>query len=141
MAKIKTKFDSLVKLKKLKVDEKERELTKLNNQLSIVYDELQTIKKEIENFEYPKEGNFALITQFKMMQNAIFNQLKEKEEFINFLEQQKQNLQFQLKELNLEYEKMKYLQGEEIKKYVKKLKEKEAKEMDEIALMLYKDKG
>ena len=88
MAKIKTKFDSLVKLKKLKVDEKERELIKLNNQISVVYEELQNIKQEIKNFEYPKEGNFALITQFKMMQNAIFNQLKEKEEFINFLEQQ-----------------------------------------------------
>ena len=33
---------------------------------------------------------------------------------------------------------MKYLQGEEIKKYLNKLKEKESKEMDEIALMLYK---
>ena len=138
MAKIKTKFDSLVKLKKLKVDEKERELTKLNNQISVAYEELQNIKKEIENFEYPKEGNFALITQYKMIQNAFFNQLKEKEEFINFLKMEKENLQLQLKELNLEYEKMKYLQGEEIKKYVKKLKEKEAKDMDEIALMLYK---
>ena len=138
MAKIKTKFDSLVKLKKLKVEEKERELTKLNNQISIAYEELQNIKKEIENFEYPKEGNFALITQFKMIQNAFFNQLKEKEEFINSLKIEKENLQLQLKELNLEYEKMKYLQGEEIKKYIKKLKEKEAKDMDEIALMLYK---
>jgi hypothetical protein len=33
---------------------------------------------------------------------------------------------------------MKYLQGQEIKKYLEKLKHKEAKEMDDIALMLYK---
>ena len=138
MAKFKTKFDSLVKLKKLKIDEKEREITKLNNQIKIAYDELQTIKKEIKNFKYPKEGNFALITQFKLMQNAIFNQIKEKENYINFLENQKNILSNQLKELYLEYEKMKYLQGEEIKKYIKKLKQKEAKELDEIALMLYK---
>jgi len=138
MAKFKTKFDSLVKLKKLKIDEKEREITKLNNQIKIAYDELQTIKKEIKNFKYPKEGNFALITQFKLMQNAIFNQIKEKENYINFLENQKNILSNQLKELYLEYEKMKYLQAEEIKKYIKKLKQKEAKELDEIALMLYK---
>ena len=138
MAKIKTKFDSLVKLKKLKVEEKERELTNLNNQIAQAYEELAEIQKEIDKFEYPKEGNFALITQFKILQNSLFKQLQEKQNYINFLENQKIILQTQLKELNLEYEKMKYLQAEEIKKYVKKLKEKEAKEMDEIALMLYK---
>ena len=138
MAKIKTKFDSLVKLKKLKVEEKEKELTKLNNQIAQAYEELDEIQKEIDKFEYPKEGNFALITQFKILQNALFNQLKEKQNHINFLEKQKEILSTQIKELSLEYEKMKYLQAEEIKKYIKKLKEKEAKEMDEIALMLYK---
>jgi len=138
MAKFKTKFDSLVKLKKLKVDEKEREITKINNQITKVYEEIQKIQNEIDEFEYPKEGNFSLITQFKMMQQALFNQLKEKKEYISFLENQKNILTEQLKELNLEYEKMKYLQAEEIKKYLKKIKQKEAKEMDEIALMLYK---
>jgi len=138
MAKIKTKFDSLVKLKKLKVDEKERELIKLNNQISQAYEEMLKIQNEIDSFEYPKEGNFSLITQFKIMQNALFNQLKEKQEYIIFLENQKEILSNQLKELNLEYEKMKYLQGQEIKKYLEKLKHKEAKEMDDIALMLYK---
>ena len=138
MAKIKTKFDSLVKLKKLKVDEKERELIKLNNQISQAYEEMFKIQNEIDSFEYPKEGNFSLITQFKIMQNALFNQLKEKQEYIIFLENQKEILSNQLKELSLEYEKMKYLQGQEIKKYLEKLKHKEAKEMDDIALMLYK---
>jgi len=138
MAKIKTKFDSLVKLKKLKVDEKEREIQTINNQISKAYEEFNQIQNEINSFEYPKEGNFLLITQFKMMQNALFNQLKEKQNHINFLQGQKNILSNSLKEVNLEYEKMKYLQGEEIKKYIKQLKQKEAKELDEIALMLYK---
>jgi len=73
-----------------------------------------------------------------MMQNAIFNQLKQKENYIEFLKNQKNILSNQLKELYLEYEKMKYLQAEEIKKYIKKIKQQEAKELDEIALMLYK---
>ena len=138
MAKFKTKFDSLVKLKKLKVDEKEREIQKLNNQISQAYEELNTIQQEINNFQYPTTGNFSLITQFKMMQNALFNQLKEKQNQINFLNNQKEILSTTLKDLNLEYEKMKYLQGEEIKKYIQQIKNKEAKELDEIALMLYK---
>ena len=35
---------------------------------------------------------------------------------------------------------MKYLQGEEIKKTLNNLKKEEAKNMDEIALMLFKGK-
>jgi flagellar biosynthesis chaperone FliJ len=138
MAKIKTKFDSLVKLKKLKVSEIEREIIKINNQLSKAQEDLKQIQKEITEFEMPKEGSFSLITQFKIMLNAMVNQKKEKEEYINFLNNQKNILQNKLKEANLEYEKMKYLQGEEIKKYLKDIKQKEAKDMDEIALMLYK---
>ena len=138
MAKFKTKFDSLVKLKKLKVDEKEREITKINNQITKAIENIQQIQNEIDNFEYPKEGSFSIMTQFKLMQNALFNQLKEKEEYLNWLQNQKNILTEQLKEINLEYEKIKYLQSEEIKKYLQKLKQKEAKELDEIALMLYK---
>jgi len=138
MAKIKTKFDSLVKLKKLKISEIEKEISKLNNQITNATEELEQIQTEISNFQLPQEGNFALITQFKMMLNAMINQKVNKEKQINFLNNQKEILTNQLKEANLEYEKMKYLQGEEIKKYIKQLKEKEAKEIDEIALMLYK---
>ena len=138
MAKIKTKFDSLVKLAKLKVDEKEREISKYNNAIESQLQELEKLKQEYASLEYPKEGNFSLITQFKIMQNAFFNQIKQKENEINMLKSHRDNLVNELKDLNLEYEKMKYLQGDEIKKYLNKLKHKEAKELDEIALMLFK---
>jgi flagellar export protein FliJ len=138
MAKVKTKFDSLVKLKKVKIDEIENQISKMNAEIQKVQEELESLKQEIAEFEYPKSGNFSLITQFKMMQKALLNQLTQKENNIKFLENQKNILANKLKEANLEYEKMKYLQGEEIKKYLNKLKEKESKEMDEIALMLYK---
>jgi len=138
MAKIKTKFDSLVKLAKLKVDEKEREISKYNNAIELQVQDLEKLKEEYSNLEYPKEGNFSLITQFKIMQHNFYNQIKLKENEINMLKSHRDNLVNELKNLNLEYEKMKYLQGNEIKKYLNKLKEKEAKDLDEIALMLFK---
>jgi len=138
MAKIKTKFDSLVKLKKLKISEIEKEISKLNNKITQATQDLDDINKEISEFQLPNEGNFSLITQFKMMLNAMITQRVNKEKQINFLNNQKDILTKQLQEANLEYEKMKYLQAEEIKKYIKQLKEKEAKDIDEIALMLYK---
>ena len=138
MAKFKTKFDSLVKLKKLKVDEIQNNISKLNASLQQEEKILHSLENELSSMALPKEGNFALITQFKMIQQAKLKEIKQKQSQISFIKSQIENLNNQLKEANLEYEKMKYLQGEEIKKYLKKLKENEAKQMDEIALLLYK---
>jgi len=138
MAKFKTKFDSIVKLKKLKIDEVNKDISKLNSQLNKINQELLQIEQEISEFEYPKNGNFSLITQFKMLLNAKILELNQKKENIKFLENQKKILLEKLKEVNFEYEKMKYLQGEEIKKEIKKIKQQEAKNLDEIALMLHK---
>jgi hypothetical protein len=134
---VKTKFDQIVKLKKLDVEKIERELLKQNQKIEKANQELTQFKIEFSKFEYPKTGNFALITQFKTMQTAFLREIKQKEEELVFLENQKNLLQGQLKDKQLEYEKIKYLQGEEIKKMVKKLKKEEAKNIDEIALMLF----
>jgi flagellar biosynthesis chaperone FliJ len=135
---VKTKFDSLVKLKKMEVDKLSREIIKQNSKIASANQELELLIKELEEIQYPKSGNFSIITQIKMMQNALLNQINLKKDEIKFLENQKKLLSAQLKDKEIEYEKMKYLQGEEIKKIVNKLKKEEAKKMDEIALMLFK---
>ena len=138
MAKFKTKFDSIVKLKKLKVDECQNEMTQLNNKIFEAQKEMDDIQQQINEFQYPKDGSFAIMKQSKSLLNAIVSQKNTKQEQINFLNSQKDILVNNLKNANLEYEKMKYLQAEEIKKYLQELKQKEVKELDEIALMLYK---
>jgi len=138
MAKFKTKFDSLVKLKKVKIDEVENEVSKLNQAIFQAQEELNKIKQEFSDFQYPKVGNFSLLQQFKILQTALLNQINQQQTNLNMLENQHNHLIEKLKEVNLEYEKFKYLQGDEIKKHLNKLKEQEAKDMDEIALMLYK---
>jgi len=139
MAKFKTKFDSLVKLKKLKIDEIQSNISKINSSLQKELNNLQILENEFASMALPKEGNFAVITQFKMIQQAKIREINQKKSQIEFIKSQIENLNNQLKDANLEYEKIKYLQAEEIKKYIKKLKEAEAKNMDEIALMLYKN--
>ncbi|RUM55711.1 MAG: hypothetical protein DSY40_03530 [Nautilia sp.] len=135
---VKTKFDSIVKLKKLEVDKVQRELIKQNAKIEKLNQELQNLIDELNSIEYPKNGNFSIITQIKMLQNLLLNQIKEKKNEIEIAKNQKKLLQGQLKDKELEYEKMKYLQNEEIKKYLNKLKKEEVKNMDEIALMLFK---
>ena len=135
---MKTKFDALVKLKKLDVDKIERGIIKQNDKINKINQKIDFLQKELSEIEYPKSGNFAMITQIKVMQNAVIQEINSKKEELKFIQNQITLLKGQLKEKELEYEKMKYLQGEEIKKEIKRLKKEEAKNMDEIALMLFK---
>ncbi|NPA55393.1 MAG: FliJ family protein [Epsilonproteobacteria bacterium] len=137
---MKTKFDSLVKLKKMEVEKIENEISQINNQISTLQTQIDQLTQELLQITLPKEGNFAVITQISAMKKAINEQIELKRQNIAFLRGQKNLLNEKLKEANLEYEKMKYLQAEEIKKYLQKLKEKEAKNLDEIALMLFQRK-
>jgi chromosome segregation ATPase len=135
---VKTKFDALVKLKKLDIDKLTREIIKQNGKIAKANHELLELNEEFKQIEYPKSGNFSLITQIKTLQKALLHQITLKKEEIEFLENQKNLLNAQLKDKEIEYEKMKYLQAEEIKKIINKLKKDEAKNIDEIALMLFK---
>jgi chromosome segregation ATPase len=137
---VKTKFDALVKLKKLDVDKLTREITKQNSKIKKANNELEELKNELNKLEFPQTGNFSMITQIKILQNSMLNQINSKKEEIKFLENQKNLLNAQLKDKEIEYEKMKYLQSEEIKKEVKKLKIEENKNIDEISIMLFKGK-
>jgi len=138
MAKIKTKFDSLVKLKKLKIDEKENNILKLNISLQNELQNLSDLKSKLIELQLPEKGNFALINQYKIIEQLQIREINQKKTQIEFIKNQLNNLKEELKNANLEYEKIKYLQSEEIKNNIKRLKQEEAKNMDEIALLLYK---
>jgi len=135
---VKTKFDTIVKLKKSQLDKIDREISKIDSQLHIAKTQLNSLIDERDKLEYPKSGNFFMISQFKMILNAKLLEIETKKEEIEFLKNQKKILLSNLKEANIEYEKMKYLQAEEIKMIIKNKKQQEIKELDEIALMLYK---
>ncbi len=137
---IKTKFDQVVKLKKLKAEEVENDLLSLNKQIENEQNKIVKLNEELANIKYPNSGNFSQILQIREMMKAEITQINQIQNGIEELNNQKQIINKRLKELKLDYEKIKFLQGEEIKKELKKRAQKEAKDMDEIAIMLYKDK-
>jgi flagellar export protein FliJ len=135
---VKTKFDSIVKLKKSELDNINQELSKISTQLDKEHQKLEILENELASFDYPKSGNFALVSQFKLLQNAKRDEIKKQKEYILSLQNSKQELLKQLQQINIEYEKIKYIQTQEIKKIIDQNRKKEAKELDEIALMLFK---
>jgi chromosome segregation ATPase len=105
---VKTKFDAIVKLKKMKLDEVNNEVSQLNSKIEMATQQLTKLQKEISDFEYPTSGNFSLITQFRTILDAKLVEINQKRLEIDYLNNQKNILAERLKEVNLEFEKIKY---------------------------------
>ena len=135
---MKTKFDSIVKIKKNEIEKIERNIQKINASIRMLEDKILALNNKLSSFSFPKNGSFSEFNQYKMMQSSLIEEINNLKNQILILENRKKELLEEYKKANIEYEKMKYLQAEEIKKRLKKQKQKEQIEMDEIAILLSK---
>jgi len=133
---MKTKFDSVVKLKKQNVDKIQNDIQKINKAILELSEKTEELRSSLLRLTIPKSGLFSKITQINTQKSFIRNEIKNLQNQIQILASRKKELFNELKSAKIEYEKMKYLQGEEIKKKLKELKLKESREMDEIAILL-----
>ena len=134
--KLKTKYDSVVKFKKQIVEKIEKNLQKINSSVNELKTKIDNLDKTILSLSLPQNGNFSKIDQIKSQQSFLREEIERLKQQIIILENRKKELLNELKKANIEYEKMKYLQAEEIKKIVKEKRLKEARDMDEIAILL-----
>jgi flagellar biosynthesis chaperone FliJ len=136
---VKTKFSTVVKVKKQVVEKIERDIQKINSSILKVKQQMEEIQNILFSLTPPQNGNFFLFSQIKTQQNMLRIEIEKLNNQILFLENRKNELMNELKKSNIEYEKMKYLETQEIKKLLKKAKLKESKEMDELAIILRKN--
>ncbi|WP_456489427.1 flagellar export protein FliJ [Caminibacter pacificus] len=133
---MKTKFDSVVKLKKQQVEKIQNDIQKINKAVLELSSKIEELKASLMQLTLPKSGSFSKITQINTQKTLLRNEIQNLQNQINILNNRKNELLEELKKARIEYEKMKYLQGEEIKKQLKEIKLKESREMDEIAILL-----
>jgi len=136
---MKTKFDSVVKVKKHAIDKIERNIQKINSSITMLQNKISSLKNELSSFSFPHQGDFRKFQQVKLLQENIINEIKNFQNQIKILQNRKNELLEEYKKANIEYEKIKYLQKLEIEKLLKKQKQKENAAMDEIAILLRKN--
>lgn len=134
---MKTKFDSLVKIKKQDLDKQEIEIAKCNNFISQKQAELCNIQADLLNLDVPKKGNYWDFRQMSESKKMFLIEIDEIQSEISNLKNHLKNLKDFYKVLSIEYEKIKYLQENEIKKQIQDLKRIENKNFDEIGTMLF----
>jgi len=134
---MKTRFSSLVKLKKNKMQESESALSKANMILNNAKEALENSYTSLNDIHEPQTGTMSQFLANRTLLSSQRDLINHNKEWVRYAQNQITQAQTQLKKDMIEHEKFKYLELEEIKKIIKKQKEKESKDLDEVALMTY----
>lgn len=137
---MKTRFSSLVKLKKNQMKKSEQFVIQSNVNLNSASVALENSYKELASLSEPKGGSIKQMLSSRMLLESQREIIQNNQEWVAFAKNQLDSAKNQLKKDTLEYEKFQYLELQEIKQELQKQKLRELKELDEIAIMGYKGK-
>ncbi len=134
---MKTRYSSLVSVKKNIMQKSERLLQAKNAALHNAQEALEKSIEEISQIIPPQNGIIADFISNRALLDSQRSLIKHNEEWVAFASQEVEHAKEQLKRDMIEYEKYQYLELQEIEAIKKKEKIKEAKELDEIALLTF----
>jgi len=135
---VKTRYTSLVSVKKDIMQKSERVLQSANANLNSALVALELSLIELKNIPSPTTGQISDFLASRTLLDSQRVIIQHDQEWVEFARNEIRNASAQLKLDMVEYEKFNYLELEEIKVILLKRKRDEAKELDEIALMTYK---
>jgi flagellar export protein FliJ len=138
---MKTRYTPLVTLKKSAMDKSERVLQSANADLNSATEALKLSYNLLLDIETPKSGSISSLLASRTLLDSQRGMIQHNHKWVDFAKNQAELAKKQLKLDMIEHEKFKYLEVQEIKKIIKEQKIKDAKELDEVALMGYAQKG
>lgn len=134
---MKTPFDALVLAQKKRLEAKELEILRTNNQIAAQYAKIDELQIALSQIIYPKEGDFSLFLKTNAQKKSLINDIDTHRTHISTLKAELKSLQEQRRIIYIEHEKYKHIQEREKEKIISELKRAESKNLDEIALLLY----
>ena len=137
---MKTRFTSLVHVKKNSMQKSERLLQQANLNFNKAKQALEDSLAFLQKIQLPSHGKIAEFLANRTLLDAQRAIIERNQEWLEYTKKEVAQAKEQLKKDMIEYEKYKYLEYEEMQKALKKIKIQEAKDLDEIALMTYTNK-
>jgi len=134
---MKTRYSTLVDLKKNKVQKSEHVVQKANADLNSAATALQLSYNSLNDIESPQSGFVSNYLASRTLLDVVRDSIKHNKEWVGFAKKQVELAKEQLKLDMIEHEKFKYLDLQEVNEMVKKIKQEELKELDEVALMAF----
>jgi len=131
-------FGKIAKVNKQKVQKVENELFILKTNIRQIEKKIKNIYTDIDTLDIPKNGEAKALALFQERRKLLNEQKNRFQLNLNAKNLELANKYQEYKKAKLEYEKIKYLNEQEILKKMKKMKKEEEKNLDEISNMLYK---
>jgi flagellar biosynthesis chaperone FliJ len=137
---MKTRFSSLVTIKKNTMEKSERLMQSANKNLQNAKTALQESLALLNDIHTPQTGNMSEFLANRSLLDSQRALIEHNEEWVVYANKEVLAAKEQLKLAMIEYEKFKYLEVQEIEKILKAQKIQEAKDLDEVALMTHAKK-
>lgn len=131
------KFTPVVKVRKQELDKAETNLLKAKQRQKANEEALMRANADYLSVNLPREGSVALLKE-SLQIKAIAKDVKDAaKERMELSAKEMAHYQHLYKNAHFEYEKIKYLESEELKALQAKLKKAEQKALDDIAISKY----
>ena len=134
---MKTKFSSIVSLRKKDMQECERVIMQNENRIANKQMQIDAIADEVVKLEMPRSGTFYAFKAYDEVKKMLFYRMSVAQSELDELQANKAILQAQYKKCHIEYEKMAFLDKREQENMLQAIKMQEKKVVDESAMMLY----
>jgi flagellar biosynthesis chaperone FliJ len=137
---VKSRFTPLVKIKKSAMQRSEQFMQRANVNLNSASTALELSYGSLKNVDSPQKGSMSEMLASRALLASQREVINHNKGWVAFAKNQVIQAKTQLKTDMIEYEKFQYLELQEIKAELKKISVKEAKDLDEIALITYTGK-
>ncbi len=138
---MKTQYSSLVKIKKDRLDMMEKAVQSCHQTIAQIEAKIEAAYNELRGIEMPGHGDFSLFRQMQLLKHRVQDEISFNKHNLALAQNALLKAMQQLKTANIEHEKFKYLETTEVEKILKAQKAKEAKDLDEVALMGFNRKN
>jgi integrase len=134
---MKSQFTKIAKIRKQKRDAIERELMKSQNKERLLTHKIASLYDDIAAVQMPKEGLVTLLLMVNEQKSILNREKKRCEQELFVVQRATKQLQSEYQKAHVEYEKIKYLEEQELQAMMDKLKREEQLYLDEISTMLF----
>ncbi len=131
---MKTKYSTVLKVKKQALNKAESNLNAARNRQAQNEEALKEANRVCESLNLPQKGGVDELRQSMKMRQIAREARERAAEKVLLSKKEVAHFEHLYKRANLDYEKIKYLESEELKKLKKELEKIEAKNLDEIAI-------
>lgn len=136
-----SKFTPIVKVRKQQRDKVETLLAKARFQKSEIEKKIFSTNNEIVHSVVPSSGSISLMTLFRGKLDILRKEKLSLRKDLDVKTNEVKHLQGEYKKAHIEYEKIKYLENQDFKEWMEKIKKQEQLDLDEISNMLFVHKG